>query len=276
MTPGNILESAAPSGRGASRGGAAKPPPFPRAGIGPPTSGKATAALVLGLFSVFGCTALTGVPALICGILGLRDIKRKPGALKGGGIAIAGIALGAIGTLLVIPIIIAVSMRLPNFHPAQTRSKVARVTTDMRSMATAIEAYYIDNGAYPAWAFGPAGANGTVISSPPTASQPTFKIWANPSEVGSFNLLTTPISYIQRFREDPFVDTLGLGTPTYAYFTDGGGWMLLSPGPDGDYDVDPSAIYNSSDPNIASLLAPLTYDPSNGEISNGDIWRIKN
>src|SRR5205823_11982886 len=48
--------------------------------------------------------------------------------------------------LLIVVAIIAIlaAIAVPNFLEAQTRSKVSRAKSDMRTMATTIEAYYID------------------------------------------------------------------------------------------------------------------------------------
>ena len=56
--------------------------------------------------------------------------------------------------LLIVVAIIAIlaAIAVPNFLEAQTRSKVSRVRSDQRSMATAIETYYVDNNEYPAMA----------------------------------------------------------------------------------------------------------------------------
>src|SRR4030042_2420869 len=53
--------------------------------------------------------------------------------------------------LLVVVLIIAIlaAIAVPNFLEAQVRSKVSRAKADMRSIATAIEAYYVDNQGYP-------------------------------------------------------------------------------------------------------------------------------
>jgi hypothetical protein len=70
--------------------------------IGTGTSGKARVSLILGLMS-FGCTLLAGIPAVIAGIMSLRDIGASEGRLKGRGMAISGIVLGAIGSVLIAP-----------------------------------------------------------------------------------------------------------------------------------------------------------------------------
>src|SRR5690606_31388316 len=53
--------------------------------------------------------------------------------------------------LLIVVAIIAIlaAIAVPNFLEAQTRAKVSRVRNDMRTMATAAEAYRVDNNDYP-------------------------------------------------------------------------------------------------------------------------------
>src|SRR6478752_637114 len=52
--------------------------------------------------------------------------------------------------LLIVVAIIAIlaAIAVPNFLEAQTRAKVSRAKADMRSMATGIEAYAVDNNTY--------------------------------------------------------------------------------------------------------------------------------
>lgn len=63
------------------------------------SSGKATTSLVLGILSLF-CNVLTGLPAIIVGILALRDINRSQDRLTGRGLATAGVITACVGTLL--------------------------------------------------------------------------------------------------------------------------------------------------------------------------------
>src|SRR5690606_2741475 len=53
--------------------------------------------------------------------------------------------------LLIVVAIIAIlaAIAVPNFLEAQTRSKVSRARTDMRTVATAMEAYAVDHNKYP-------------------------------------------------------------------------------------------------------------------------------
>src|SRR5690606_7466083 len=53
--------------------------------------------------------------------------------------------------LLIVVAIIAIlaAIAVPNFLEAQMRAKVTRVKADKRTIATALESYYVDNNAYP-------------------------------------------------------------------------------------------------------------------------------
>jgi hypothetical protein len=92
------------------------PPPMGAPGM-PRNSGKAVAALVLGIVSI--CIPLvgivTGVIAIILGILGMKEVDRSNGMLKGKGMAIAGLVMGIIalvGYILYIIFVGAVFMSL--------------------------------------------------------------------------------------------------------------------------------------------------------------------
>ncbi len=71
---------------------------------GRPRETKAAASLALGVLSVVGTICgvglSLGLPAIILGALAHRDIRRSDGTATGGGLATAGILLGAMGSLL--------------------------------------------------------------------------------------------------------------------------------------------------------------------------------
>ncbi len=79
-----------------------QPPWAPRPA--PTTDAKAIASLVLGLLCLMGTLcwmgAPLGVPAILLGALAHRDIRRSSGMTGGGGLATAGIAMGAVGSLV--------------------------------------------------------------------------------------------------------------------------------------------------------------------------------
>jgi len=74
-------------------------PPQPPQQYAPPTarrsSGKAVAALVLGLVGLFLFGVVTGILAVIFAVLAKKDISLQPG-LGGSGMATAGLILGII------------------------------------------------------------------------------------------------------------------------------------------------------------------------------------
>jgi hypothetical protein len=70
--------------------------------VAPPTNGKATAALILGLCSLL-LWALAGVPAVILGHMALSEIKESRGTQGGQGQALTGLIFGylAVGTFAI-------------------------------------------------------------------------------------------------------------------------------------------------------------------------------
>lgn len=217
--------------------------------------------------------------------------------------------------LLIVVAIIAIlaAIAVPNFLEAQVRSKVSRVRSDHRSLATAIESYYVDNNAYPAGdtsggatAF---GCNKIPGASNAILSVPVFRVKQNLTD--NLMTLTTPVAYITSIFSDPFADTRGASF-MYALGGDGitaaagSAWMVWSFGPDGDEaqsTVTPDraklsatangtagdtpwrsvggratvseTVYSASGTIPSPGLLSITYDPSNGTTSNGDVWRLK-
>jgi prepilin-type N-terminal cleavage/methylation domain-containing protein len=192
--------------------------------------------------------------------------------------------------LLIVVAIIAIlaAIAVPNFLEAQTRSKVSRVKADLRTYATALEAYKVDTNKYP--------------------YNHTFAVGGGTSRV-DLNVLSTPVAYIASNQiQDPFnPDKLSNGTPVsfppgflyvnYSltgsgapptienvmdeyevnmrpYATDG--WGLLSWGPD--------RLQNSADRyylemkrnqgNDQATAMGRLYDPTNGTVSSGDLLRL--
>jgi type II secretion system protein G len=197
--------------------------------------------------------------------------------------------------LLIVVAIIAIlaAIAVPNFLEAQTRSKVSRVKADMRSLATAIESYAVDNNHYP-------------DAYQATGYAPNIHNFFNDRLIQ----ITTPIAYITSLPVDIFrskavggVNPQNLNTVTFEYtdrrtqvatnspcfctFTtnatytaymddnSASAWDMWSPGP----------IYNASPWDAAGPYGPSTvnsgqrqrrnntYDPTNGTVSLGAIWR---
>lgn len=233
------------------------------------SSGKQTSMLaIVGLvLAILGwipmCGLGLGLLGAIFGIIATIRIARDP-AIGGRGLAIAAICLGFLGQIFGIAVLAAIAV--PNFLEAQTRSRVSMVRSHMRSLATALETYYIDVNSYPAMSSDPrTSIFGNAQASLPV---PGFRMQAG-SRVMT---LTTPVAYITNLPEDPFSTVAG---GTYAYYTPGPrGFILISPGPDGDWDLDP-AIYDPTIAQPSDDLLHFTWDPTNGTVSDGDIWRVK-
>jgi prepilin-type N-terminal cleavage/methylation domain-containing protein len=193
--------------------------------------------------------------------------------------------------LLIVVAIIAIlaAIAVPNFLEAQVRSKVSRVKADQRSLATAIEAYYVDNNEYPAAKTGDSAANGGVDSAS-AQDVYTFAVQNGSGTAANLLTLTTPIAYITSYPADPFADA----RISFCYYKDTNGWILGSFGPNTDQDDagnlnwtvggEVETVYDSTVAQPAETLlvgartspdGSYTYDPTNGTVSAGDVWRVK-
>jgi prepilin-type processing-associated H-X9-DG protein len=113
----------------------------------PRTSGKAIASLVLGILSLF-CTFFTGLPAIILGALGLSEIGKMPSVVRGKGMAIAGIVLGAVGSTLSI-IAILFALLLPAVQAAREAARRAQCIDNLKQMGLAFHNFHSANGHFP-------------------------------------------------------------------------------------------------------------------------------
>lgn len=115
---GPDIPPAAPPWTPPAQGGFSAPPPMGMPPGQQRTSGKAIAALVLGIVAV--CLSvylglICGIIGLVLGILGMKEIDRDPQMLKGKGMAIAGIVLGSIGIVLQLIMILLFGALLMSF-----------------------------------------------------------------------------------------------------------------------------------------------------------------
>ncbi len=184
--------------------------------------------------------------------------------------------------LLIVVAIIAIlaAIAVPNFLEAQTRSKVSRTKTDLRTVATAIESYIVDNN-----------------HAPPMSDKGPASTWSVFQDIGAGgddhartpSYLTTPIAYITSLPFDPFIPSSTLSGADYivqigkryVYFNweqfldayptstgyqnraaDSGAWLMYGYGPDQDPFNNVGAVY-------------INYDPTNGTVSNGNIFRTQ-
>jgi prepilin-type processing-associated H-X9-DG protein len=99
----DAVTQAAPSGGARGRVDDRNGPPGDARSLAQPRmSGKAVAALVLGLASLL-CNAFTALPALLLGALAWRDVGRSDGRLWGKPLALAGMLVSALSLLCLAP-----------------------------------------------------------------------------------------------------------------------------------------------------------------------------
>jgi prepilin-type N-terminal cleavage/methylation domain-containing protein len=194
--------------------------------------------------------------------------------------------------LLIVVAIIAIlaAIAVPNFLEAQTRARVSRVKNDLRTQATAIQAYVVDYNALPR----------DSDSDLDREYAAPFHLKAN----GAVQL-TTPIAYMTTLLKDPFsppgqkdvtggaADGYRIGSGTWSYtdanptppdHQDGNivmrnngrvmAFVTMSPGIDKKrermgYKCFPFASTNASESGFY-----IDYDPTNGTVSGGDIYRF--
>jgi prepilin-type N-terminal cleavage/methylation domain-containing protein len=196
-------------------------------------------------------------------------------------------AFTLIELLIVVAIIsILAAIALPNFLEAQTRAKVSRAKADLRSIATALEAYRLDLNDYPP-------SRGPAVEQEPVH---VLNGYGEPCD-GAFRTvslrLSTPIAYLTNSSiADPFkrggserggrayasgnpadlaygyhnvyqlaIVDMAAGWYPDDYYADYGYWRLFSVGPAMTY------------PAFGSGNLGWFYDPTNGTISDGGIVR---
>jgi len=186
--------------------------------------------------------------------------------------------------LLIVVAIIAIlaAIAVPNFLEAQVRAKVARVNNDLRTIATALEAYMVDHNTYPqpcAW----------KLNS------------GDPFRTIAYRALSTPVAYLTMgILTDPFMVhgaisggferlktayEMGFSTPgqraadldnllATGVWTTRDMFLVHSFGPDFSDDTDISSFGRLDAAGRPNATARI-YDPTNGTVSQGDIYRVQ-
>jgi len=114
------------------------------------TLGLAIASLVFGcLFIVPLLGIIFGLTAVILGIIALVKISNNRDSLKGKGLAIAGISLGALGIIMVPIFAMLAAIAIPNLLRAKVSANEASAEASVMTLSTAAEAYAAANGRYP-------------------------------------------------------------------------------------------------------------------------------
>jgi prepilin-type processing-associated H-X9-DG protein len=109
------------------------------------TSLKAIFSLVCGCVPCGGC--LFSIPGLILGFLALSDIRASYGRLRGHGVAIAGIALNGVWTLL--SIFILPALLLPAVQAAREAARRSECVNNFNRIGLAMHNYDSSKGSFP-------------------------------------------------------------------------------------------------------------------------------
>lgn len=184
--------------------------------------------------------------------------------------------------LLIVVAIIAIlaAIAIPNFLQAQVRAKVSRVKADMRSAATAIELYAVDNNLYPSHKIHNGGYPfylTTVLTSPVAYLSDVNQLFdafrVQESTHGDFSKRFRYLNYqegLDRCDGKPWIE------PAFPWWRpessdrtvwergmkNFGGYKISSAGPDMVINTGATFYYDE-----------LSYNPTNGTISGGDIIR---
>ena len=113
------------------------------------TSKAALFSMILGILS-FCFSFLTGLPAVILGIIGLAKVSGSEGRLTGTGFAVTGLTTGIIGTLAscaMIPIL--AGLLLPAVQKVREAAARTQSANNMKQMGVALASYYDMYEAFP-------------------------------------------------------------------------------------------------------------------------------
>jgi len=116
------------------------PPPVPRPAHAR-TSAMAVTSLVLGILGLFTC-GITALFGLIFGIISYVKIKGNKEALKGDGLALAGIIISTV-FMLAIPVFAA--MLLPVLSAAKSRAQTINCVSNEKILALGVKMYVADH-----------------------------------------------------------------------------------------------------------------------------------
>lgn len=118
----------------------------PAAGNLPPkTSSLAIASLVSGIISILGCLFITGIPAIICGHIAKRRIKKSSSKLTGKGLATAGLIMGYLSLLFSLLAAVSISQLIKQ----EDIMNAVKDSFNAQILHQSFLAYESTHGAYP-------------------------------------------------------------------------------------------------------------------------------
>jgi len=165
------------------------------------------------------------------------------------------------------------AIAIPNFLEESRSGQVSKAMAGARILATAIEDFRVDHGALPPsrsldeWAQSQGRKSARALAKAGGTGLSTVE-W-------KYGGITTPVAYIAI---PPFDSCASVPTMPFAYLSHADGYILFSTGPDADYDIRPNPALLALDSAHAQRTlaeSSLAYDPTNGTVSNGDIYRVR-
>lgn len=209
-------------------------------------------------------------------------------------------------------IAILTSIAMPNYQDALVSSKCAKFMGDCQAIQTALEVYFADQSQYPPEERYPVGSTNMNMDTHPTYPATGFvsrcittpiaylaKLPKDPfpNNNPAYDEHQFPKKRPYNYSNDMYNTQLYPGSTNQYYvswiyqflITPEGSisrdvssrpnaaiWMINSPGPDGDRDHGWNSewVDKTSQPVVSSekTTYPILYDPSNGTISNGDLY----
>ena len=185
--------------------------------------------------------------------------------------------------LLIVVAIIAVlaAIAVPNLLEAQVRAKVARVKSDLRTIAMALEAYRADNNAYPpndplryyatiGWHEVPPFQITTPVAYLPTSV--LIDPFGQRRMFYTYNKIVTFRELFEDSNNGFFAPVEAIDMPGFNFGAHEkyGEWRLVSNGPDRSY-----IVWDLSPVDPVLQGSDLAYDPTNGTVSWGNILRTQ-
>lgn len=172
-------------------------------------------------------------------------------------------------TVAIISILSAIAV--PNFLDAQIRSKVSRTKADMKTLATGLEAFAVDNNHYPEFSLFALTRPIDYISAIPTD---IFRIrrssGESPFSRAGYRYGSMPIDAPARF----VLASVGPDTDIDEYLSVGAGFapdnsaLTFYPGYSNELFSEDGVVVNDA------RIKYIAYDPTNGAISDGDVFRL--
>jgi general secretion pathway protein G len=116
----------------------------------PRTSAAAIWSLVLGILSCILLGFLAGIPAIICGHIARRKARLSPHSYGGGGLAVAGLVLGYVGTVVsALLLTILFLSAVYNVRASTYQACLSRTQVDLLMISTQLNLYESLSGKYP-------------------------------------------------------------------------------------------------------------------------------